>query len=122
MKNVGNDGMGLKLTFSDLVGATFGKHIYTFDACYGRTPDISMLKCFPSIVNLPGQTTPTSPEIDTQVDFGTASQQVLCANDPGKLDPSVHPQAGLPADTYTGTATLVGYAVPGECFGSAHKP
>ena len=122
VKNVGNDGMGLKLTYSDLVGVTFGKHIYTFDACFGRTPDISLLKCIDPIVNLPGQTTPTSPEIDTQVDFGTLPQQVLCANEPGKLDPSVHPQAGLPADTYVGTATLVGYAVPGECFGSAHKP
>lgn len=123
VKNVGNDGMGLKLTYSDLVGATFGKHIYTFDACFGRTPDISLLKCIDPIVNQPGQTSPPAgSEVDTQVDFGTASQQVLCANDLGKLDPSVHPQAGLPADTYTGTATLVGYAVPGECFGSAHKP
>ncbi len=121
VKNVGNDGMGLKLTFSDLVGAQFGKHIYTFDACYGRHPVASLLKCFPSIVNQPGQTSPTSPEIDTQVDFGTLPEQVLCSDELGKLDPSVHPQAGLPADTYSGTATLVGYSVSAECFGQWHK-
>jgi hypothetical protein len=120
VKNVGNDGMGLKLTYTDLVGAQFGKHIYTFDACYGRAPDAT-LKCFPSIINQPAQTTPTSPEIDTQVDFGTLPAQVLCANELGKLDPSVHPQPGLPADTYNGTATLVGYAVAGECYGAKHK-
>ncbi len=119
VKNVGNSGMGLKLTYGDLVGATFGKHIYTFDACYGRAPDAT-LKCFNPIINQPAQTTPTSPEIDTEVDFGTLPAQVLCANELGKLDPSVHPQAGLPADTYNGTATLVGYAVPGECFGNKH--
>ena len=54
------------------------------------------------------------------MDFGTLPAQVLCANELAKLDPSVHPQAGLPADTYTGTATLVGYAVPGECYGNKH--
>ncbi len=123
VKNVGNSGMGLKLSFSDLVGTTFGKHIYAFDACFGRAPDAT-LKCFPSIVNLPGVTTPVLPlttNAPTEVDFGVLPAQVLCANEVGKLDPSVHPQAGLPADTYTGTATLVGYAVLGECYGNKHK-
>lgn len=119
VKNVGNSGMGLKLSYSDLVGLTFQKHIYQFDACYGRAPDAT-LKCFNPIINQPAQTTPTSPEIDLEVDFGTLPAQVLCANEVGKLDPSVHPQAGLPADTYRGTATLTGYAVPGECYGSKH--
>ena len=119
VKNVGNHGMGLRLSYSDLVGATFGKHIYEFDACYGRTPDAT-LKCFPSIINAPAQTTPTSPVISTVVDFGTLPAQVLCANEVGKLDPSVHPQPGLPADTYSGIATLIGYSVPGECYGNKH--
>ena len=119
VKNVGNSGMGLRLSYSDLVGVQFGKHIYEFDACYGRAPDAT-LKCFPSIINQPAQTTPTSPVIPTEVDFGTLPAQVLCANELGKLDPSVHPQVGLPADTYVGTATLTGYAVPGECYGNKH--
>ena len=118
VKNVGNAGMGLKLSYTDLVGATFGKHIWEFDACYGRTPDITLLKCFPSIVN----NAPVPPNPATQVDFGTLPQQVLCANEVGKLDPSVHPQIGLPADSYSGMATLIGYLVPGECFGNKHKP
>jgi hypothetical protein len=118
VKNVGNDGMGLKLSYTDLVGTDFGKHIWTFDACYGRHPDITLLKCFDPIVN----NAPVPPNAATVVDFGSTPEQVLCANELGKLDPSVHPQSGLPADTYTGIATLIGYHVGGECFGNTHKP
>ena len=33
--NVGNDGMGLSLLYSPMVGANFGKLITTFDGCFG---------------------------------------------------------------------------------------
>jgi len=106
VKNIGNDGMGLKLHFSKMVGATFGKEISEFDGCFGRSA--STLRCVDPIV------------ASTPADFGTGTDQVLCANEIGKLDLSIHPPFNLPGDTYRGTLDVMGFGVPGLCKGNVH--
>jgi len=107
-KNVGNDGMGLKISYSKMIGQTFAKEIIDFDACYGRDP--STLYCVP---NIPAA---------TLTDLSPTDDQILCANEVGKLDPSVHPPLSLVADTYVGTMDLIGYHISGECWGNQHLP
>jgi hypothetical protein len=102
VRNVGNDGMGLSLHFSPMVGASEGKIIDLFDACFGRSP--STLECIDPI--------PAS----TVVSFSTSRDQVLCSNEYGKLDLSIHPPAILPGDTYSGTVDVMAFAAPGVCY------
>jgi hypothetical protein len=104
--NAGNDGMGLKILFTPMVGAREGKVINVFNAKFGRSPSTLLTKD-PIAAN-------------TEVSFGTAPAQVLCANELGKLDLSLHPPANLPADTYEGEIKLTGFRVPGECIGNKH--
>ena len=101
VRNVGNDGMGLKLIFSPMVGQNWGKIITTFDACFGKTP--ATLECIDPIA------------ADTCTEFGAGENQVLCSDEDGKLDLSIHPPGILPADTYTGTLTVIGKHVAGMC-------
>jgi hypothetical protein len=105
VKNVGNDGMGLQIHFSEMTGPNKGK-IDTFDGCFGRSA--ATILCLDPI--------PAS----TWADFGQAPAQVLCANEVGKLDLSIHPPTPLVPDTYTGTMDVLGYHVPGECKGNVH--
>ncbi len=102
-----NDGMGLRVVFSTMVGKNFGKVIDQFDACFGRSA--LTLLCIDPIFAPPGS-----------ADFGVAPAQVLCANEVGKLDLSIHPPSTLPSDIYAGTVTLIGYHVAGECKGKDH--
>ena len=121
--NVGNDGMGIGVIFSPMVGATQHKIINNFDACFGKVADAT-LECI-------GNTPPYIPA-NTLTLFGAAAiapytglnpaypvNQVLCADQSGKLDLSVHPvstvQLPLPNDTYTGTLTVIGRHVGGIC-------
>jgi hypothetical protein len=106
VKNVGNDGMGLKLKFSKMVGILKGE-ITSFDAKFGRSP--STLQTIEPI-------TATIP-----VEFDSNPARILCANEIGKLDLSIHPPSPLTPDTYTGTLNVVGVARPNECLGDAHK-
>ncbi len=105
-KNIGNDGMGLGVNFSTMIGAQFTKIIDRFDGCFGRSA--GTILCIDPI--LPG--VPTV--------FGNAPAQVLCANEVGKLDLSIHPPGVLPTDTYSGTVLIIGFAVSGQCAGSVH--
>jgi hypothetical protein len=105
VKNVGNSGMGLSLTFSRMVGMVSTKHIDWFDACFGKTP--STLQCIDPI-----DTTATG--YATAV-FDENPARVLCANEVGKLDLSIHPLVSIPQDTYTGTLTVIGRHVAELC-------
>jgi len=109
VRNVGNDGMGLSLIFSKMVGASFGKEIIAFDACYGKTP--STLQCI--------GTDPLKPwewiQAGVLTPFDNAPERVLCSDEDAKLDLSIHPPASLVADTYTGTLTVIGRHVAGLC-------
>jgi hypothetical protein len=102
VKNVGNDGMGLSLHFTEMSGVSEGKIIDQFDACFGKSP--STLECIDPI--------PAS----SVASFSTNPDQVLCSNEMGKLDLSLHPPAILPADIYTGNIDVMAFAAPGVCY------
>jgi hypothetical protein len=106
VKNVGNDGMGLKIEFTQLVGAAEAKVITVFDAKYGRSP-ATLFTVDPIAAN-------------TETDLVNGPDQILCANELGKLDLSVHPGFGLPSDSYEGEVYLTGYHIADECLGSEH--
>lgn len=106
VKNIGNTGMGLKIKFSEMVGESEIKIIDKFDAKFGCDP--AHLKNIPVI------------KANEWVDFGTGSYQVLCANELGKLDLSVHPPSVLPADNYSGKFWVAGFHVEDECKANKH--
>ncbi len=106
VRNIGNDGMGVKVHFSTMTGAQWAKTIDRFDAKFGRSA-ATLVTRDPIPAN-------------QWVDFGSGAAQVLCANELGKLDLSIHPPGTLPGDTYTGSFDIAGFSVPGECKGSAH--
>jgi hypothetical protein len=105
VKNIGNDGMGLTIEFTRLVGANEAKVIDKFDAKFGRSPS-----------------TLYAVDMDANVvtDLSPTPDQILCANELGKLDLSVHPPLGLPQDNYVGEVYLTGYHVADECKGNQH--
>jgi hypothetical protein len=106
VKNIGNDGMGLKLNFSEMIGVLKGK-ITSFDAKFGRSP--STLQSIDPIA------------AGTAVEFDANPARVLCANEVGKLDLSIHPPSPLVPDTYTGKLDVIGVARLNECKGNVHK-
>jgi hypothetical protein len=117
VRNVGNDGMGVSVIFSQMTGAQFGKHINKFDACFGKRADAPYLECID----------PIAAGVETK--FGVSplpyptypAQQILCSDEDGKLDVSVHatdstqPTFYLPNDVYSGTLTVIGRHVSGIC-------
>jgi hypothetical protein len=105
VKNVGNDGMGLKLLFSEMKGPLKGV-ITSFDAKFGRSA--ATLQSIDPIA------------AGTWAEFDANAARILCANEVGKLDLSIHPPSPLVPDTYTGTLDICGVARPGECKGSEH--
>jgi hypothetical protein len=105
LRNIGNDGMGLKLRFSPM---TSDSHhgIVEFDSCFGRSD--AAMQCINPI------------RAGALISFDTAAERVLCANDVGRIDFAVHPTLDLPAGVYRGIVTLIGFHVPGECAGGRH--
>lgn len=108
VKNVGNDGMGLKLRFGPMVGASTGAAIDVFGACFGRT--LWPLQCIDPIA------------VNTLQAFAPESPQTLCANETGEVDLSIHPPADALTDVYRGVLTIIGYHVPRLCAGNRHIP
>jgi hypothetical protein len=106
VKNVGNDGMGLKLHFSKMVGDTYKGEITSFDAKFGRSAA--------TLQSIDPMTASTWYEFDSN------EARILCANEVGKLDLSIHPPSPLVPDDYRGTLDVVGVARLGECEGSEH--
>lgn len=120
--NVNNSAMDVEINFSPMVGLTEGKIIDTFDAKFGRSPS-SLNVCDPLAAN----TTYDLSVVGCSAAGTPLNRYVLCADELGKLDLSIHPvQASggtLPNDTYKGTVTLTGSLVPGEpniCYGDYH--
>lgn len=115
VRNVGNTGMGLAVLFTPMVGQqNFDKEITTFDACFGK--DALHLQC---IGRDPDPPAPPQPwnyiPAGAVTPFDNDPNRVLCSDQDGKLDLSIHPPYGLPADTYLGTLTVIGRLVPDVC-------
>ena len=91
--NGGNVGMEVGVNFGPMDNGN-GKIIDSFDACFGKVPDQTLLCIDPFAV-------------DTDVWFGELEPQVLCSNDLGKLDLSIHPSITLPAGSYTGLVDVL---------------
>lgn len=108
VKNVGNDGMGFKLRFGPMIGASTGATIDMFGACFGRAG--SPLQCIDPIA------------VNTLKTFDPVSPQTLCANETGEADLSIHPPSDALTDVYRGVLTIIGYHVPGLCAGNRHIP
>ena len=106
VRNVGNSGMGLSLRFSKLVGVNEGKEITDFDASFGKTPQ--------TLQHIGDD--PNNPIVaSTDVFFDDNPARILCSNEMGKLDLSIHPPSVLPADVYTGVVHVTGYDASHVC-------
>jgi hypothetical protein len=113
--NGGNRGLGLSVHFfeltqvSDAAGNAVnggGKIINKFDACFGRSA--STIQC---IGQPPDNPIPASVETA----FDDTRDRVLCSDERGKLDLSIHPDSTLPGGTYQGRVEVIARAVPGIC-------
>ena len=108
VRNVGNHGMGLSINFDQMVQVgpdglpiPGGKTIDDFDACFGKTPaTIQCIDPIPASVTVP---------------FDNDPARVLCSNEDGKLDLSIHPPSTLPAGDYAGGVDLWARAVHDIC-------
>jgi hypothetical protein len=106
--NAGNSGLGLSVSFSPMVqqNTPGGKIIDQFDACFARLragpgEDGSYtLQCIDPIF------------AGTTAAFDDTSDRVLCSDEVGKLDFSIHPPSTLPAGTYAGTVSVIARSVP----------
>jgi hypothetical protein len=113
LHNGANQGLGVSVHFSEMLQVDSdgnpidgAKAINRFDACFGKSP--STIQCI-------GQP-PDNPIPASQITaFDEAPQRVLCANENGKLDLSIHPDSSLPAGTYAGTVDVIARAVPLLC-------
>ena len=95
VRNTGNVGMEVGVSFSEMVqvGVPGGKVIDSFDACFGKSP-------FTLVCHDPFG-------VDIEQWFGQAEPQVLCSNEDGKLDLSIHPAQELPSGDYAGTVDVL---------------
>jgi hypothetical protein len=119
LKNTGNHPMGVGLSFDPLVQITdadgdvpqFPDEIDTFDACFGTLASNgvgSALECIDPISAFSATffapaTDPATPLTDVSLPH----PQVLCANDIGKLDFSVHVPFGLAPGDYAGNVMML---------------
>ena len=104
VKNTGNSGMQVGVHFTKLlqVGVPGPKEITVFDAAFGKSA--SVLEWID----------PIPAEQNTW--FNNESlNQVLCANEVGKLDLSIHPPEVIPSGSYAGTVTVLANWAPGLC-------
>jgi hypothetical protein len=104
VKNTGSGAMSLGIVFSDMVrpedqDPNTIKRISDFDGAFGINPDYLTYRRGPG---------------GEELYFGTEWHQILCANETGKLDLSIHPPVGLPAGHYVGELALFGYHTPDE--------
>ena len=104
--NTGSGGMALGIEFSHMARPDdpmgwdeTAKRIEVFDAMFAINPDFLYGFDIPAY---------------QPMNFGNAYHQVLCANETGKLDLSIHPPLGLPAGHYVGDLLLWGMGVGGE--------
>jgi hypothetical protein len=108
VKNTGNSGMQVGVNFGvmEQQGVSGPKTITVFDACFGDEATTAGLQCFDPIA------------ADTDVWFGSVEtpdstpHQVLCSNEVGKLDLSIHPASTLPSGTYAGDMDVMARSAP----------
>jgi hypothetical protein len=102
VKNTGNSGMQVGVHFSEMLqqGVALPKKITLFDACFGKSP--AGIQCFDPI------------NASETVWFGEVDDpdRILCSNEIGKLDLSIHPPSSLPAGTYAGDLDVMARAMP----------
>lgn len=115
--NGGNEGMQVGVQFFPMTGQTYGKVIGTpgstgngyFDASFGY--NASYLQTLSPIA--PASGSPGAGNASQIVWFNASGPQLVCPNDTPKLDLSVHPETGIPVDTYTGSMVVWSQASPG---------
>lgn len=105
VKNTGSGAMTLGIQFSEMVRPEDPdpftvKKITEFDGKFGINPDF--LEHRDPIF------------AGEEAYFGEGYHQVLCANEVGKLDLSIHPPSGLPQGHYAGDMYVYGRHTPGE--------
>jgi hypothetical protein len=110
VKNTGNSGMGVAIEYEPMVQVNpdgtpvpGGKIIDEFDACFGTS--YTSLFCVDPITSA-DEIVPLYP------DGTTDTTNILCSNDTGKIDFSIHPPATLPSGAYEGDVTIWGQDVP----------
>jgi hypothetical protein len=132
VRNGGNHPMGIHIKFSSLMGDQLQpKFITKFDACFGHTP--LTISCIgsdgtPNAENIPSDAIdagtwvgfgPMIPVVDSALTSASGVQmrwapsnghQVLCANQMGKLDLSIHPGDAVPGE-YMGKFFIFGHTV-----------
>jgi hypothetical protein len=103
VRNVGNIGLEPAVRFQQMCSTTLPipKCIDQFDVAFGRSPAV-LQYIDPVFAN-------------TWVDFDDTRERVLCADELGKMDFSIHPPSTLPADAYEGTIDIIFQAVRGVC-------
>ncbi len=109
--NGGNSGMQVGVEFFPLTGMVYGKTIGTpgstgngfFDANFGYNSSYlqTLSPLAPSVVYW----------------FANSGAQLVCPNDTPKLDLSIHPQTGIPADTYKGNMVVWFQSAPTQAGG-----
>lgn len=111
VKNRGNAGMFIGVHFTPLVqqGVAGPKTIDLFDAAFGRAPSTLVhLDPIPaSTVAWFDDDPATNPTFPL-----SGAEQLLCSNEYGKLDLSVHPPSTLPSGTYAGSVQILAKAAP----------
>jgi hypothetical protein len=121
--NVGNVGMTLAVHFDEMcqVGVPGPKCIDQFDVAFGRSAatlewiDPVLASTTVTFDTESGPTLPTPrPWLDPP-DTVLTDTQVLCSNQVGKIDFSVHPPSTLPAGAYAGEVDVMFVAVRGVC-------
>jgi hypothetical protein len=128
--NTGNHGMGVDVVFTELVqqGVQGPKKIQGFDACFGTHPND--LECFGedpanAVVANPVATVRFGPddsgdprprERSSSNDSGLVEPQILCSNQVGKLDLSIHPPESVPTGVYSGNVQIVARDVHSICW------
>jgi hypothetical protein len=126
--NGGNHGMGIKVSFSEMLqmqadgvtpipgAATNG--INKFDACFGKYDAFNIVCVGRNADDMIDPAEAPWNAVPTLFGPGNASMpgqghdkgyQVLCANEFGKLDLSIHPRVGLPAGIYKGDVRFIAY-------------
>ena len=104
VKNTGNSGMRVGIEFTELLqdDVLGPKVIDVFDAAFGKNAQV-----LEWIDPIPA---------NTPVWFSNSSiNQVLCANEVGKLDLSIHPPEVVPTGTYSGYVQINAEWAPGVC-------
>jgi hypothetical protein len=123
--NGNNAAMGVTIEYGPMTSTNFqGKVIDDFDVAFGRSSSNLNRIGYTSPHIQAGQVVDLSRVNGTPAPAGQLNASwVLCANELGKIDFSIHPETGLPNDTYTGTLTLRAYlaeAAPSICYGNLH--